>query len=213
VLPAVVIRNRRTGFEVVALLSEDSPEVTGYGGWEEVERRRRRGFPDWTKQPLYRMTVPMILEGWSTNTPQDRAIRGLENMARRVGTQRPPTVKLDGPVPHSDLVWVVESLDWGDALKDENGQVLRQLFSMTLMEWVDADLLAKRKRGRDGHGRGGKRFAVVKRRGKGSKARAETLMELCARVLRDSSRWREVAKLNKITHPRKLKVGRKIRLP
>lgn len=209
----VVVRNRRTGFEVRALLGEDTPVASGYGGWEEVTRAKRKGFPNWQAQALVRVTVPLILDGWASGAPQDQAIRGLENMASKRGNQRPPTVKVDGPIPHADLVWVVESLDFGASLKNEAGQVLRQEATLGLMEWEDVDLLAKRKRGRDGPGGTGRRFTRVRMRGQGSKRRPEHLVEVVVRVLGDSSRWAEVRKLNKIKHPRKLKFKQKIRLP
>lgn len=204
--PALVVRNRRTGFQVKALLGEDSPKVTGYGGWEEVERARRKSFPDWRRQSLLRQAIPLILEGFADNISQDRAVRGLENMALEQGNQRPPTVKLEGPVAHTDLIWVIEDIDWGDQLKNVDGQVIRQQLVLNVLEWEDADLVARR---RAGGGRGGssRRTATVKKRGK----RAETLAELCARV--GVTNVREVQRLNKIKDPRHLKVGQRIRLP
>jgi hypothetical protein len=209
VAATVTIRDRSNGDTLTARLTGDIARVTdGYGGWEEVDRPKRKGFPDWQSAPLLRMEVPLMFDGLATDSSVQPQVDRLEKMAQVRGErQRPPTVALSGPVPHTGTVWVIENPGWGDSSRRPDGALVRQEFTLQLLQWQDSDLVKTRPVKRRNRGMA-RTFAIVLTR----HGRAETLMELCARALDDASKWREVAKLNKITRPRHLKVGQKIRL-
>jgi hypothetical protein len=205
----VTVRDRSTGNTVEARLGDGVPQVSdGYGGWEEVGRPHRKGFPDWQGGPLLRMSVPLVFDGLATDSSVQPQFNALERMASLRGErQRPPTVAVSGPVPHTGRVWVIEDIDWRASARNPAGTLVFQEFTLLLLQWQDQDLIKTRPVKQRNRGVA-RTFAIVLTRGN----RAETLMELCARALDDASKWREVAKLNRISNPRALRVGQKVRL-
>lgn len=207
---AVTVRDRSNGNTVAARLGAGVPQVSdGYGGWEEVGRPQRKAFPDWQGTGLLRMAVPLVFDGLAADSSVQPQFNALEKMASLRGErQRPPTVAIAGPVPHTGRIWVIDNIEWGDSARNPAGTLVRQEFTLQLLQWQDQDLVKIRpvKQRRRGEAR---TFAIVKKRGD----RAETLMELCARALGDSSKWQAVKKLNpNVKDPRGLTVGQKIRL-
>jgi phage protein U len=191
----VTIRDRsRPGRKVVARLHAGVPEVTGYGGWEEVPRPKRRGFPDWQGQPLLRMAIPLCLDGLPENRSVQPRVNRLEAMSSVRGERKhPPTIAIKGPVPHTRRVWVIEDIEWGDSLRNRRGVLVRQEFTLMLLQWQDSDVVVKRHRKRSGDKKSNRK---VKARQRNS---SETLVD--------------IADLNGLRDPRALDVGQELRLP
>jgi hypothetical protein len=209
--PLLAIREQRTGRQLICLITEDGAKAQNYGGWEEVGRQRRIGFPDWTGGPLLAMEIACMFDGWASEQPVDRNCRMLESFARPQDyEQRPPTVRIDGPIPHTDKTWVIESIDWGTVIRGEGGHRRRVDFTLRLLEWVDANVI-KRSPAKKRRKGGRRRTAKVRKR----KGKPETLMQFAARVLDDPKKWRAIKKKNpkKCKDPRKLKVGMELKLP
>lgn len=213
--PTVTITDRRGGTRLDAQLGAGVPKPSGDTGWEVVERPKRKGFPDWRQQPLGTLTLPLMFDGLAAGSSVELYVALLRRMAASDDVQRPPTVKISGPVPDTHLIWVIESIEWGDSDRAPDGTLVRQLFDLQLLEWQDGDVVKLRsaKVFRDRHQRSSIRSYSVVQTVKGpTGARGETLMQVVVRVLGDTGKWREVAKLNHITDPRRpLKVGRKVR--
>jgi hypothetical protein len=223
-----------------ALMGEDRPDISsGYGGWDEVERPRRKTVITWRGMPARRLQVSILIDNWTVGTSIERTIRSLEYLALPREGGQPPVVRVDavgGALPWQTRRWVIDAISWGDALMNTYGNRVRQAATITFLEFVSDDLIervapskkrrAKKKRATGaGKKKGAKEKRTATKRGKskkksGTRADAtattydgEDLLSLAARELGDARRWREIADLNGIRDPRAIRVGQVIRLP
>jgi hypothetical protein len=227
---------------VTARLAEDRPNVEdGYGGWDEVVRPRRAPITTWRASPGLKLTLPILLDGWASDTSVERAVAQIEQMARpNASDGDPPRVKIaatGSAIPYQGRTWVITALAWGDALMNPAGNRTRQQVTLSLLEYVHDVYLAERSAAnrrrkkaaapKTKAGAKAKRH-VVKRSGKPKpkpKAKAgarttgeewgagEDLLAIAARELGDADRWIEIAQLNGIRDPRAINVGQVLRLP
>jgi hypothetical protein len=236
----ITIRCQDLATTLLVRLSEERPTVSaGYGGWEEVARPRRVGVVTWSGSPVRRMSIGVLFDNFDegSGVPVEAMIGRLSAMARpRVGGT-PPSVTIEAPgghVPYQDVRWVIDGIDWGDAIMNSSGNRVRQAATLTLIEYVSDELIdenspANRRKAKASHksGKNRKRGARQKRhaakRKSPSKAshraaasvafEGEDLLSIAARELGDSRRWRELADLNGIRDPRAIRVGQVLRLP
>jgi len=200
-----------------ALMDTDPPVISqGYGGFEEVTRPGRRSLVSWTGVAPYRLALALVLDGYELNLPaRDRlpgtsieaACQTLERMAAfQQAFQAPPKVKVSGiAVPHSSLFWYIDELTWGDMLRSKEGGRVRQHVTLVLVQAVaDATLKVQ---------------ASAHRRLSGRSVRLPTpggavaLQRLAARELGAAKLWKQIATLNGIRTPAKVKAGTVLRLP
>lgn len=207
--------------DIAALLGEERPDISsGYGGWEEVARPRRKTVTTWAGMPARRLQVSIILDNWIASTSIERTIRQLERLALPREGGQPPVVRVDakgGALPWQSRRWVIDAISWGDALMNSNGNRTRQAAVVTFLEYVSDDLIervppAKKRRNtkKRKEGTGSKKGAKEKRY---TVKRGDSLSKIAARKLGDARRWRELAKLNNIRDPRNVRVGQVLRLP
>jgi hypothetical protein len=229
---------------LLARLSGDRPNVdAGYGGWSEVARPRRRPLAVWVGSPALRVSLPIIFDRLADNVSIERQISQLEKIATATGTDGTPPrihfVAQGSAVPHQSSTWVIDSLAWGDAIMNSDGNRVRQQVTLSLLEWMKdvrvqvnspANLQRlKVKLATPLKGAGSKR--VVAKHGStstvsGTSARVtaravtsddfgqgEDLLSIAARELGDASRWPEIASLNGIRDPRSIVPGQILRLP
>lgn len=200
------------------MMGDGTVIATGYGGWEEVPRPRRVAMTVWNGIAPLRLAIPVLIDGLTDGRSVEADVRLLERLAGLdEHVDEPPTltVNANGAIPH-DLKqephnrWVVELLEWGDALRQEDGQRIRQEGDLTLLQFIEDEHLRdlkppahrrrKSKKGKHGHG-----TYVVKR--------GDTLQSIAAKKLGSSKRWHDIAKLNKIRDPKRIHVGQKLKLP
>jgi nucleoid-associated protein YgaU len=194
----------------------------GYGGWEEIERPRRTALTHWAGARPLRVEEPCLLDGMQKGRAVNDTVARLERIARRPpGERTPPVVKVDagGLVPYDQRwdetkLWVVDNLNWGERRFLRGGpevridpatggtgsvggdaRLMRAEVTVTLLEYVEADRLRRIR----------PRVHVVRK--------GETLLTISKLYYGKTTRWREIARLNKIRDPRKLKVGKAIKLP
>lgn len=202
----VILASSAPALRVIAYVGEAPPTRSeGYGGFEEIQRPRRTAFLEWRGRSLPRLALDLVLDGWATGASQEGFIRNLERWAQpapETGNQ-PPPIFVGGPVPTDPTVpWVIDALEWGDdVLRREDGQRVRQGFTLTLLEFVQPDLALRR----SAAPKAATRTYVVKA--------GEHLGEIAARQLGKASRWREIARLNGIRDPKSVKAGQRIKLP
>lgn len=197
---------------VTALLTEDGGRITGgYSKWEEVAVPRGTPFTQWTGRGLYGMDLDLLLDGWSTHRSVEPQVTNIEQLAllptiKPMGKTlvTPPPVRLFGAVPHPELTWVVGGIDWGDSLRHpRTGHRLRQGLTLHLLEYVEETSISALpppppppRKYKVKHG--------------------DTLKTIAAKMLGKSSRWHDIAKLNKGLRgwrlPHKL-VGKTILVP
>lgn len=80
----------------------------------------------------------------------EASIQTLESLAlRQDGDESPHSVRLYGAVPHADKRWVIQSLAWGDAIRDERtGRRMRQQVTVHLIEFYQPHALKTLPRGK-----------------------------------------------------------------
>jgi hypothetical protein len=91
------------------------------------------------------MTVPLLFEGFAQDRSVEPQIRALEAMARvDGGDSQPPKLRVTLPAssPRTpSVVWVIETLEWGDAERRSDGQRTRQHATVTLLQFVEDELV------------------------------------------------------------------------
>jgi len=238
----VQIRSTDPPINLLARLADSPPTVTaGYGGWSEVARPRRASLSIWVGSPSLRMTLPIVFDNFRKQLSVERQISQLERLATPTASDgSPPRLRLvarGGHVPYQGRIWVVDSLTWGDATMNQNGNRTRQQCSLSLLEHVAGAQVtelspalqarAKAKLAATQVGASNKRVvanhsATVTAQPKtraldaGSSTtfgQGEDLLSIAARELGDADRWVEIAQLNGLRDPRAITPGQVIRLP
>ena len=234
----VRITSKDPPLAVTARLGADRPSVdSGYGGWAEVERPRRSPLTTYKAPPGLHLTLPLLLDGWSSGRSVERDLARIERMAKPGSANAdPPKVKIattGSAVPYQGRTWVIASIDWGDALMNANGNRVRQAFTLYLFEYVEdvhlTEKSAARRRRASAAAKKTKSGAAAKRitakrssKAKPKRTRAsddddfgagEDLLAIAARELGDADRWREIAELNGLRDPRAIAPGQTLRMP
>jgi len=224
---------------VIAHLAEDRPEVTqGYGGWEEVARPRRPPITTFKGSPALHLSLSLLLDGWATGRSVEHDITALQRMGSPTAASgEPPRLHIQAKgqaIPYQARRWVVDTITWGDAMMNKNGDRVRQHATLALIEYVEDVHLQERsaanRRRTKAKAFKSKRGAAHKRiqakhshkPKKASRSSAiadssfgmgESLADIAARELGDASRWPEIAKLNGLRDPSAVKPGQVLRLP
>lgn len=215
------------GPTVTADLGYGPPEDSASGGWGFVSRPRRKGFTEWNGQDPYVLTVPIVFDQFGSGASVEAQIETLRRIMRvPVGPRREPAVvRIQSPAippPLLGLNWVIQDMapDLDKTVRRDDGARTRAPFTVTLLEYVAVDLIvavrptpakaaqdrapatpAKPRTGTAGTAR---TYTVKK---------GDTLWEIAARHLGDGRRWRQIADLNGVRDPRKLRIGTVLRLP
>lgn len=239
-LGSCLVYSINPSLRLTALLGDTRPNIEqGYGGWEEVTRPRRAPLTTWRGQPSLHLSLPLLLDGFADNVSVEPQLGVVEKLAStrltKAGNADPPHVHIQARgnhVPYQELTWVVNDIQWGDALMDGRGNRTRQAFTLMLVQFIEdvqvQDLSAANRR-RDKAAQkkpkpGASTHRVVAKQGTKRVAAAphstgttvydgEDLVRIAARELGDASRWVEIAKLNGLRDPRAITRGQVIRLP
>ena len=233
---------------LIARLSDERPNVdSGYGGWESVERPRRSPLTTWKNAPPIHMTVGLLLDGWQRELSVEGEIAKLHKMARDSGSDgQPPRVKISttgAAVPFQDRSWVIDKLDFGDALMSPigTGNRRRQQVSIGLLEYIKDVHLAeaskavqqkKKVQAKKKKPSAAKKRTVTPKRGPTKPKKksgtfsveaqqvldqgfgmGEDLVTLAVREYGDASRWIDIAQANGLRDPRAVPAGMVLRLP
>lgn len=219
--------------QITMYLGETAPKVIdGYAQWTLVSRKRRKALLEFSGKNPLAVEVPFVIDKWdqwvkdSTDETEDRnigllvedQIRTLETLAGRTarGSNEPPKLLWFANAPHDTadhpgMLWVIESLEWGDSVRGGGGNRIRQWGTLVLREWVGDVFISSaaeiaREKAKDKGLSGGGTYKIRK---------GDTLKNIARQKLGDSRRWAEIWKLNKkkIRDPDKLKVGIEIRIP
>jgi LysM domain len=188
-------------------------EVPQYGditsGFAVTEVPRARGFVRWAGDQPLTATLPLLLDGWAASIGVERDRDRLINLAHGKDDERPDDFVMRGPVPLAGERVVCTGLAWGASLRGHNGQLQRQAFTLSLIEYLTPDKLKIKKRKR-----GGKPNTYTTKKG-------DTLKRIAQRLLKPNASGEEVAdlarkigKLNDIRDiNRELDAGKDLRLP
>jgi hypothetical protein len=224
---------------LTARLSDTRPNVdAGYGGWQEVTRPRRRPLSIWQGAPGLRVSLPILFDRFADEISVERQIAQLERLATATASDgQPPRISFvarGAAVPHQQATWVIDTLTWGDATMNANGNRTRQQVTIAMLEWI-ADVRvrenspaklqraklkrektkqgASNKRVVAGHGRKTSTTHTLRAAADGTFGAGDDLLSIAARELGDADRWVEIAQLNGLRDPRSISVGQVLRLP
>lgn len=195
---------------------EQVTESGGVGGWGRRQRPLRRPALEWEGIPEQTLSFTLLLDGWPDRSVE-QDIRALRRMGRpRSRGRPPPELELEYGNMGRGATWVIDNLSWGDELRNRQLQRVRQEVTVSLVRYVEADITLtptqrhKERKGKRGGGGGKKgadrnRVYVVKR--------GDTLSAVAARQLGRANRWPEIAELNSLRDPNRLRVGQRLRMP
>jgi hypothetical protein len=204
----------------------DSPPriVGGYGQWDQVARRGRTSLTTFAGYGSLEVEIECFIDQYGAfnddpGVDVETALAKLELMAGRGRGNvyaEPPKLKVDTAgvlshdYTHSPAVrWVITDLEWDDdgAIINQYGNRVRQPVTVRILEYVTDDRLKResRKASQKAKAPSSTKTVTVKS--------GDTLMTIARDRLGDAGRWQELARLNSIRDPRKLKTGQKIKLP
>lgn len=214
----VTISSTRPNLSVTAWLGVDLPTITGgYGGWEIVARPKRQSLTTWRGHDPYQMTLPILIDGFATNSSVEARCTAIERMARppRV-LDEPPLIRITGAVPHTDLTWVIQTIGWGAVTRSTTGQRIRQELVLNLIRYIEDDRVQLTGAASRARQNATKTSASKSKSGISQpyivKA-GDTLRGIAAKKLNDYRRWTEIASLNGIRDPKSIKVNQRLKMP
>lgn len=162
----------------LALLGPEGARITNQGGqWNTLAVPRGVGITEYTGRRNFEMTVDLLYDGWlihplrpdpppafigRPNLPLgvahspgrglwiEQALANLEDLTEvAAGDVTPPSVRIYGAVPHAELRWVIQALEWGDTIRDKvTGRRMRQQVTVNLLEYNQPTDLQKLPRAR-----------------------------------------------------------------
>jgi LysM repeat protein len=195
-----------TGEDVLCLVGPGGAKLTGgVGGTQTVDIPRATQAVTWLSHPPYGMTLSLMLDGHAAKQSIESDLNAIYRMARaEPGVVRPPSVSLSGPVPRTDLAWLIEQID-----EDESSTIrrpsddfrTRQVVTLTLVQNRDVQLVVPASQAN----RAKRPRIVVFRQG-------DTLGKIAHRY-HVTGGAKAIQKLNHVRDPKRIKPGTKLRLP
>jgi hypothetical protein len=208
------------GGSLTALLGQGVPTVTAAGGWNMVQREKQTSITEWQGFDPISMDIPIVFDGFMTGASVEHSINSLYWLMRTPQGARhePAVLTLKGPVPYTNLRWVINNIQPASGEDDEirrsDGQRVRFTATVTLVQHVAGNVVVTHK-----HSPAKRHKATSSRRGSTTRVRyynvrsGDTLGKIAAKLLHNANRWHDIAKLNGIRDPNNLKVGRRLKIP
>lgn len=210
------------GPAVFAFAGPDPAKFSSDGGWSLQPRPRRSGFTEYDGVAPYTLTVPVLFDKLDTGDSVEAEIETLRRLMRdRVGPRaEPAVVQVAGAsVPLTHLVWVIQDLEFGDEIKRNDGARSRAFVTVTLYQYLAADILvsvkaspAQAAQERMGVASVGGTASVTTSRTY-TVRQGDTLSSIAASQLGSAGRYTEIASLNGIRDPNAITAGQVLRLP
>lgn len=190
------------GLNLTVLRDEAPPKITGgRGGWEVVNRRRRKGLTSWIGRDPLSMDLPVLFNGWYDppfSIDADKAT--LMKMADGDNFVNPPTITVEGNIPATGVTWVISNLQWGDNViwdmdAEGNDILARQDCVISLLQYVQEDVV---------------KVLNQKPQQKTHKIKeGETLRSIAKAQYGDAGKWKLIADANPdIRDPNNLQIGK-----
>lgn len=196
----------------------------GIGGWQTVQRPRRKSLTQWQGNDPLQQDVPVMIDNFILDIPIDTQMQALERMGRDPNGGEPPIIRVVGPIIHAELDWVINDITWGVVARNRTGSLVRQAAVVHLLEYVADDRLTGMPAAEQARRKALQARAAATRAAGGPTAvsphgslyvvaAGDTLSGIAAKQLGSYKRWTEIAQLNNIRDPNNIKVGQKLRLP
>lgn len=204
--------------------------VAGYGGWSRVPRPRKKALTEWVGRDSMSIEIEFLIDAFAQFDVRfpgvfvEKNIRALERMA---GIDRddpePPLIEVTSVpaklIPHNEVrashvKWFIDALVWdrNTIITLSSGNRVRAGGTVTITQFVEDERMdtktAVEKRKRDSAEKGASKKTYIVRPG-------DTLSKIAARkdIYGDASKWKRIATANGIRDPKKLKVGKKLKIP
>jgi hypothetical protein len=204
--PGYIMLNWTEG-EMAILLGEGNPSITqGYSRFEETPRPKRSDVVQFVGGAVFKQTIPLMFDGFIEDRSVERECSIIEGLAvsRGVAGEPPAVVRVSGPVPHSELEWYIESIEWGDAIYEGNNRT-RQIFTLNLIQRLDLPYVLMNETRRVVHPPKGWKVVVTK---------TGDLRELAQIMLNNSALWRRFTDTKgKKFRDWRVKKGTRVRVP
>jgi len=186
------------------LMGETAPKVTGgIGGWDVTARPRQVAMTTWGGVEPFQLELPLMLDRHAAGVSVERDITRIVAVGRGDGESEPGILRIQG-VALPVVRWVIEGVDFGDALMARTGNRTRQPFTLTLREYVPPAYLQLRRSATLGSK--GKTKTLTVRKG-------DTPAKIAAR---QRCKWTDIRDLNPglvRKANQALKTGTKLRVP
>lgn len=205
------VKIKGRGFRISEHLGAGAAQITdGFGGWEEIARPNQAPITEWTHEPLRRLTVPIMLDGWAENEPVQGRLGDLLDLGRAHKGDPPPVFTVEGPIPLSGKKFVVESisLDTESTLRAPNGNLLRQALTLNLMEYIAADQITIKKiknRGEKYTVKDGDTYLLIAKKKAPKGSGADEIRDYAVQIAKANGDRSDIRK--------QLKEGKEIKLP
>lgn len=170
----------------------------GLGGWQSVERIDDLALTTWEGQEPLTQDVPLLLDGWDRH-PQsvERELTTLLKLARDFTSDErepPPVFKVFGPIFFEGKNWVLPEggieLGTEDTIRLEDGTLVRQSLVLHLLEFVNSDVIKRRKKGGIGRKPGSAKPLSY------DTVEGDTFLKIANKVYGEWERWLEIANKN-----------------
>ncbi len=189
----------------------------GSSGWQIVDRPRQYPATQWYGGQLSQIVLAVTLD---IDSGAGVSIQGyldaiMSWTIAAAGQNRPPVLRLTGPIPATDLRWVLYSASWDDVsvIRNAKGVPLQASIKLTFYEYrplsqasVAAASPAKAAHAaRSGSAKGTTRHYTVRS--------GDTLSTIAAALLGSYADWPKIAKANSLRDPNYLQVGQVLSIP
>lgn len=192
-------------FQMVLLLGGDPPELSGgVGGWETTERPRQVAMTTWQGVEPYQLTLGVMFDGFARRRVMEDPLRALYRAARGDDDSDPSPWWIRGiPALPADR-WVLNDISAGDVIRANDMQRVRQLVTLTFLEWSPPEWIRLRK------------AALSPPKAKTVTATVKTGDTPARIAAKRGCKWTDIRALNPKTIKRAnqvLKAGTKLRVP
>ena len=127
----------------------DFPDDSGgVGGWESIPRPRRASAAAWVGSPERTIALPLELNGIDGGGPlvdlstTEQVRRVLSWGVKDKDTGQPPILQVIGVERVSpDDRWVLQDIAWGEFDRNDDGVLVRQALTLTLLRYVAPTLV------------------------------------------------------------------------
>lgn len=203
---------------VTVLLGASAAIASAGGGWAAVSRPKRVGFTVWEGYDPYTMELSVMFDGVARNFSQEEEYEALRRIMRTpVGpTSQPSPVMLSGPVPMTNLPWVIQSItqDPASVIRSEvNGSTLRVAATVSLLEYVEADVLIATVPSPAERVNEITEAGAVPAGRTHTLKKGDTLWGIAQNLLGAGKRYTEIVALNGIKDPNRVAVGTVLKIP
>lgn len=134
-----------TGETIIVYRGEGAATIASGGGrWDVVQRPKRKSVTLWRGTDPFVMDVPILFDGWETQTPVEPTIARVSQIRFSQADLREPShLRINGALPVKGTTWVLTDITWGSkVIWDAEGtrySRYRQDATLHLLQYVSEE--------------------------------------------------------------------------